>query len=161
MKGVKAVTYQKGENHPVKDSDEHYTPKILFDYLNITFGTDVSAPVGGIPWIPAINYYDKERDGLTSPWFGTVWMNPPFSRVTPWVDRFIEHNDGIALLVVSRSKWFARLWNCADAITPFPENWKFERPDGKAKKIAFQTMLFGLGNTAVKAMSNLPETRIR
>ena len=55
-------------SHKLESSDEHYTPALLFDTLNLTFGTDVCAPKGGVPWIPAINYYDKERDGLVNNW---------------------------------------------------------------------------------------------
>lgn len=29
------------------------------------------------------------RDGLTSPWAGRVWLNPPFSAPMPWVERLI------------------------------------------------------------------------
>ena len=148
-------------NHKLEHSDEHYTPKVLFDTLGITFGTDVCAPVGGVPWIPAINYYDKERDGLTNPWFDVVWMNPPFSNPTPWVEKFIEHNNGIALCVVSKSKWFNALWNSSDAVVPFPRTWKFERPDGSKKTISFQSFLFAMGNVGAQAIQRIPEYKVR
>ena len=145
----------------LKDSDEHYTPREVFDCLNITFGTDVCSPPGGIPWIPAINYFDIERDGLANSWFGTVWMNPPFSNPTPWVHKFIEHGDGIALCVVSSSKWFHALWNASDAVVPYPRTWKFERPDGTKKPIAFACMLFAMGAVGTSALKNIPEYRVR
>jgi hypothetical protein len=148
-------------NHKMESSDEHYTPRILFDTLGLTFGTDVCAPIGGVPWIPAINYYDKERDGLNNDWFGLVWMNPPFSKPAPWVDRFIEHNNGIALCVVSKSIWFNKLWNASDAIIPFPRNWKFERPDGSNKSISFQSFLFAMGKEATKAIHKMPDYKVR
>jgi hypothetical protein len=149
------------KNHQLEHSDEHYTPKILFDTLGITFGTDVCAPAGGVPWIPAINYYDKERNGLENPWFDVVWMNPPFSKPAPWVEKFIVHNNGIALCVVSRSKWFNALWNVSDAIVPFPRTWKFERPDGSNKTISFQSFLFALGTVGSNALKNVPEYKVR
>lgn len=148
-------------NHKLESSDEHYTPRILFDTLGLTFGTDVCAPKGGVPWIPAINYYDLERSGLENPWFGMVWMNPPFSKPAPWVDKFIQHNDGIALCVVSRSKWFNALWNASDAIVPFPRAWKFERMDGSNKAISFQSFLFALGKEASLALHKLPDYKVR
>lgn len=159
VKGVKIVTFKS--NHNLERSDEHYTPKILFDTLKINFGTDVCAPTGGVSWIPAVKYYDKEQDGLKNPWYGTVWMNPPFSKPAPWVEKFIKHQDGIALCVVSRSIWFNQLWNASDAIVPFPRTWKFERPDGNKKNISFQSFLFGIGNVAVEGMQNMPEYRVR
>jgi hypothetical protein len=158
-KGVKIVSFKR--NHNLESSDEHYTPKVLFDTLNITFGTDVCAPSGGVPWIPAVNYYDKERDGLINDWFGTVWMNPPFSKPSPWVEKFIAHADGIALCVVSRSIWFQHLWNASDAVVPFPRAWKFERPDGHTKQISFQSFLFAIGGRGSKALNNVPEYKVR
>jgi len=145
----------------LEKSDEHYTPKILFDTLGITFGTDVCSPVGGISWIPAINYYDIERDGLSHPWFDLVWMNPPFSNPAPWVEKFILHGNGIALCVVSRSKWFNSLWNAADAIVPFPRTWKFERLDGNKKAISFQSFLFAIGKVASDALHRMPDYKVR
>lgn len=63
--------------------DDYYTPKDVFDALGLEFDLDVSAPPGGVPWVPAKRYYTLEDDGLTQPWFGRVWMNPPYSNVTP------------------------------------------------------------------------------
>ena len=82
-------------------------------------------------------------------------MNPPFSKPTPFVDKFIQHNNGIALMVVSKSKWFANLWEIADAIVPTPYNLKFDRPEGKSKQISFQTFLFALGKDSAAALSNM------
>jgi hypothetical protein len=149
------------KNHGMIDPDEHYTPKIVFDCLNLTFGTDVCAPVGGVPWIPAINYYDKQRNGLEMPWFDLVWMNPPFSEPTPWVDKFIEHGNGVALLFVSRSKWFHKLWNASDNLVPMPREWRFARPDGSFKPVSYQCMLFAIGDLGSKALHNIPDYKVR
>ena len=147
--------------HELKNSDEHYTPAWMFRSMGIVFDLDVAAPEGGIEWIPAKKSYSIKDDGLASEWQGRVWMNPPFSKSTPWVEKFIAHNNGIALLVVSRSKWFRDLWEAADGIMPTPYNLKFERPDGKAKSIAFQTFLFALGEENVQGLRNLAAQRIR
>jgi hypothetical protein len=148
-------------NHELPDSNEHYTPAWLFRSMGIIFDLDVAAPEGGIEWIPAKKSYSIKDDGLTSPWQGRVWMNPPFSKPAPWVEKFIAHNNGIALLVVSRSQWFRDLWETADAIMPTPYNLKFERPDGIAKAISFQTFLFAFGEENVQGFRNLSSQRIR
>lgn len=33
----------------------------------------------------AAKWYDKENSGLSRPWFGHVYVNPPYSDIEPWV----------------------------------------------------------------------------
>src|SRR5690606_27372557 len=96
--------------------DDYYTPAWLFDALGLTFDLDVASPPGGVEWVPAARFYTVEDDGLSQPWTGRVWMNPPYSRATPWVDRFIAHGHGVALLPFAKSAWFERIWACAEGI---------------------------------------------
>ena len=137
------------ENH---NSDQHFTPKWLFDHMGIVFDLDVAAPIGGSS-VPAHKYYTQEDDGLSQPWSGKVWMNPPFSKPSPWVDKFIDNGNGIALLVVSKSKWFKKIWLDAEGIMPTPPNFKFDRPDGTKNTISFQTFLFALGKENAAALA--------
>ena len=148
-------------NHKLEQSDDHYTPKWLFDGLGLEFDIDVCAPTGGVEWIPAKRWFDLETDALTQEWSGRVWMNPPFSKPTPFVDKFIENGNGIALLVVSQSKWFHKLWACADGVMANQRSIKFERPDGHAKAISFQTFLFAMGEDNVQALKRLNTNRVR
>jgi len=141
-------------NHhlPKGTSDEHYTPKHLFDALNIEFDLDVASPLGGSN-VPAKRYYTKLDDGLTSEWYGNVWMNPPYSNPTPWVERFLKHKQGIALLPITRGKWWDKLWASECAVMPLIYNFAFERPDGlKPKPIVFRTALYGFGETNIILM---------
>jgi hypothetical protein len=154
--GVFNLSNKKGI---LEKSDEHYTPKWLFDEMGIEFDLDVAAPTGG-SHVPAGKYYTESDNGLIQPWFGNVWMNPPFSKPSPWVEKFIANGQGIALLVVSKSKWFRDIWDLADAIAPTPYNFKFDRPDGSNKQISFQTFLFAFGETNVKGIKQL-ERRVR
>jgi hypothetical protein len=143
-------------------SDEHYTPKSIFDALGVQFDLDVAAPKGGSNVVPALNYYDKKVDGLASEWFGNVWMNPPYSSPAAWVDKFLNHKQGIALLPITRGKWWDRLWAEADAILPTVYNLKFNRPDGlAAKPIVFRTALYALGESNVTALKMSGLGRIR
>lgn len=95
---------------------DYYTPPEVFDILGLTFDLDVCAPPGGVPWIPAARYFTKERNGLSQPWEGRVWMNPPYSDAWPWVDRFITHGNGVALLCHAKSYWHPRIFRHADGI---------------------------------------------
>lgn len=101
-------------------ADDYYTPREIFDALGIRFDLDVAAPPGGVPWVPADRFYTMEDDGLSKPWEGRVWMNPPYSKATPWVRRFIDHGNGIALMCHAKSAWHPELWAKADAVAvPF------------------------------------------
>ena len=109
-----------GNPPDLRERDERYTPRAVFESLALTFDLDVCAPVGGVPWIPAARYYTVADDGLAQPWTGRVWMNPPYSRATPWVRRFVDHRHGIALVGHAKSAWHPLLWSAADAVAvPF------------------------------------------
>jgi len=111
---------------------------------------------------PALHYYDKQSDGLKSKWWGNVWMNPPYSEPTPWVEKFLDHKQGIALLPITRGRWWDRLWNESGAILPTAYNLKFERPNGEAAKpITFRTALYAIGETNITALKMSGLGRIR
>jgi len=142
----------KYNNVPKGTSDEHYTPKHLFDALNIEFDIDVAASFNN-GYVPAKKHFNKQIDGLSQEWLGNVWMNPPYSNPTPWVDRFIAHQQGIALLPITRGKWWDRLWASQCVVMPLIYNFWFERPDGlKAKPIVFRTALYAFGESNITAL---------
>ena len=79
-------------------SDEWYTPPSIFSKLG-HFDLDPCAATEPL-WKIADTNYSAIDDGLSRPWFGRVWLNPPYSR--PLLERFVErmadHGNGIALL---------------------------------------------------------------
>jgi hypothetical protein len=140
-------------------SDDYYTPGWIFDKLQITFDLDVAAPTGGCYWIPAKQHYDQQTNGLTSNWFGNVFMNPPFSKPQPWVDKFIQHANGIALLPMSKSKWFDQIWSDQNAIVALPPNLKFVDPKGRNGSIFMPSILVAYGQTNIAALNNIGRVR--
>jgi phage N-6-adenine-methyltransferase len=143
-------------------TNDYYTPKWLFDRMELEFDLDVAAPLQGIPWLPAKRWFSQADDGLAQDWGKQlVWMNPPFSHATPWVQKFMENGNGIALVPVSRSKWFGDIWERADGILTTPPDFKFERPDGKNQTISFQTFLFAIGEQSVAALERTKLGRVR
>ena len=144
-------------------SDDHYTPKWVFDTLGLTFEIDVASPPEGIPWIPARRRFTMADDGLAQPWNGLVWMNPPYSNATPWVNRFIEHGNGIALLPICKSWWIESLWShpdtsCLIGMSPGKDRMTFHHK-GKMKEIMFHVLFWAMGNEAQTALKNLGKTR--
>lgn len=79
-------------------TDEWYTPPYIFERLG-SFDLDPCSPMKPLWEIGKTNYTQVD-DGLSKPWTGRVWLNPPYSR--PLIDHFVfklaEHGNGIALL---------------------------------------------------------------
>ena len=75
----KGLTGHESQNNV---SVDWYTPPWVFERLGLRFDLDPCQPSGGIPWIPADTYYDLAIDGLLTPWYGLVWMNPPYGKHT-------------------------------------------------------------------------------
>jgi len=145
----------------MKEADERYTPRWIFDTLNLQFDLDPCAPVGGIPYAPVKKYYTEADDGLTKKWNGRVWLNPPFSKPKLFMEKFIDNANGVALVRLSQSQWAKDLWNKADAIVFNDKTLKFIRPDGKAIGIPQVTFLFAFGKQNAEALQNFKEYKVR
>jgi hypothetical protein len=88
-----------GYTEPVGRSIEWYTPPEVFDWLGLEFDLDPASPPGGLPWIPAARHYTQEDDGLSQPWEGRVWLNPPYGpHIGQWMMKMVQHMNGIALV---------------------------------------------------------------
>ena len=140
-------------------NDDWYTPKWIFDRLGLTFDIDVASPPERVPWIPARRYYTMEDDGLAQPWEGLVWMNPPFSNGTPWIHKFIQHGNGIALLPFARSKWLSVMWESSATILNLPSDLKFTKPNLEVMGMNYGALLWAMGDEAQTALKNLGRTR--
>jgi DNA N-6-adenine-methyltransferase (Dam) len=136
-------------------NDDYYTPRWIFEAAGLVFDMDVSAPVDpSRRTCPALRYLTPVEDGLAQPWDGLVWMNPPYSNISPWVDRFAAHGSGLALLpVLKRCLWMGVLLRSADALALISAY--FGRPDGNPAKPSFPLMLIGCGSAAIEAVGQI------
>jgi hypothetical protein len=116
-------------SHIAITSDDCYTPRWVFDAMGLTFDLDVAAPTGG-PWhVPCDRFYTAKEDGLTQPWDGLIWCNPPYSNAAPWAERFAR-TDRIALMgLVLNSAWVGPVFSASDVVAFLAER-RFPRPDG-------------------------------
>lgn len=135
-------------------SDEWFTPPYIFDALGCVFDMDVAAPADGGDHVPATERLTGGALGL--PWNGFIWMNPPFggrNGIAPWLGRFIEHGNGIALTPDRTSApWFQDYAPRMDVIV-FTKKIRFLRPDGsEGKSPSNGTALMGKGPIATKVL---------
>ena len=98
--------------NPGVTSVEWYTPQWLFDALDVRFDLDPCAAKNRDGCVPADRFYRlPEHDGLSEPWFGRVWLNPPYGKQTgSWIERLAQHGNGIALVFSRTStRWFQQI----------------------------------------------------
>lgn len=117
----------------VGDTQTWITPKWIIDVLG-PFDLDPCAAAPR-PWDCATeNLTAREIDGLTVPWKGRVWLNPPFDRyqVGDWIERLAKHGKGTALLHArTEAQWFFPVWEKARAILFLADRLYFHYPDGR------------------------------
>ena len=89
------------------------TPKYLFDKISSIF--NFSLDVCALPEnAKCESYYTPKDDGLSKPWRGGVWCNPPYGReISSWVRKAYEesqkeYNSFVLMLLPARTdtKWW-------------------------------------------------------
>ena len=136
-------------------TDDWYTPHWIFAAADITFDMDVAAPVDTeMQTVPAKRYLTVLDDGLTTPWAGTIWCNPPYSGSTPWVEKWAAH-DGDALILVPavKSRWIGTLLAATEAMTLLTV--EFQRPGGVTAPIRWLNILAGKGAACSDAVARV------
>ena len=141
-------------------TDEWYTPAYIFKALNCQFDLDVAYPSTPNPpchWIPAKNIITN--NSLSSTWTGFVWMNPPFggrNGITPWLEKFLIHNNGIALTPDRTSApWWQHYAKQMDLVLFVSPKIKFIGEDGNVKGVPAQgTTLMALGQQGRITLEN-------
>jgi hypothetical protein len=106
-----------GGHQGVMLKDEWLSPPEIVRALG-PFDLDPCAPVNR-PWPTAKRHFTIADDGLSQPWVGRVWLNPPYGPHTgSWMERLCEHGNGIALIFARTETecWFRHIWPRADRI---------------------------------------------
>lgn len=142
-------------------SDEWYTPAHILFGLGETFDLDPCHPGHHVKacTVRAYRIYTKADDGLLQPWEGFVFMNPPFggrNGHVPWLKRFIDHGDGIAIVRAYTSAGWFHDWAAKADIMLFPRGkTRFVRPDGSiGDQPGGGSVLLGMGDRAIAAIHN-------
>lgn len=106
------------------------TPQDFFDKLDAEFGFDLDACA--LPEnAKCARYYTPEQDGLSQPWTGTVWCNPPYGRqIGQWVEKAAQsaaEGATVVMLLPARTdtRWFHQYINGRAEIRFVPGRLKF------------------------------------
>lgn len=148
------------------ESSEWYTPGHIIELARTVLGEidlDPASCEVANRTVQATRYYAREDNGLLQPWYGKVWMNPPYGKqIKAWVDRLLNQYEtgavsaALALLPArTDSAWFqpvhnyARCWlrgrlrfMGAESSAPFPSVVVYLGPNFKSFAAAFGQLGF-------------------
>ncbi|WP_333609472.1 DNA N-6-adenine-methyltransferase [Arsukibacterium sp.] len=125
-------------NTPLKEKDLAQTPVWFYEslqsYLRQRFTLDVCAQPGTAK---CVNYFALEdgANGLELPWCHVNFCNPPFSDITPWIEKAVhEAKQGNITAMIfpdtTETEYGRLAWDYADTLIRMPFRLKFLRPDG-------------------------------
>ena len=141
------------------EADERYTPRWVFDGMALTFDLDPAAPVHGGDCVPARHRYTLVDDGLTQPWHGLVWLNPPFSNATAWGHRMVDHGCGVLLGPIANAEWAHRVMSHADMLW-LCRDFAFTHPTHAGKRSSMPLMFAAFGADACAGLTRLPRADV-
>lgn len=75
------------------ESDGWYTPSHILDRARRVMGgidCDPATCEAAQAVVGAALWYTSVENGLMQPWRGRVWLNPPYSAPTKWIDRALH-----------------------------------------------------------------------
>lgn len=130
------MTSHPYKSRPVAETHVWLTPPEILNALG-EFDLDPCAAPSPRPWPTARHHIELPNDGLTTSWFGRVWLNPPFGDQTwLWLERMANHGNGIALTfarteTVGFHKW---VWDRAAAVMFLKARPHFRYADGGRAK---------------------------
>lgn len=107
--------------------------------------------------VQARRYYTQEENGLEQAWYGRIWLNPPFgrlsngtSRIRLFLDRLVqEYRSGNIVAAIAmvkadpKQRWFHPLWNYPICFAH--DRVYFLRPNARPEKHQFGTAWAYLG----------------
>ena len=114
------------------------TPPALFQALHREFGFTCDAAADDANHLTP-HYFTEAQNGLVQPWYGSVFVNPPYQRggIAPWLEkayaecRELERCRSAVLLVPAKTEqpWFSRYALQADELRFIEGRVAFWHPD--------------------------------
>ena len=92
-------------------TDEWATPQDLFDELDSEFHFDLDVASTDDNAL-CEHHYTIEQDGLSMPWDGHVWCNPPYGRqIGKWMKKAAETDRGGVVVCLVPARTDTRWWH--------------------------------------------------
>lgn len=153
--------------------NEWYTPQKYIEAAREVMGSidlDPASCALANETVKADTYYTKENNGLELPWYGNVWLNPPYSNeqsipgmsggklkgstglfIDTLLDYFIAQEVEQAIVCLNADTcrtWFQALWDYSICFSNKPI--QFIRPGKKPEHHFFPTAFVYLGKQEKK-----------
>lgn len=140
-------------------NNEWYTPRYIIEAARETMGSidlDPASSVIANQTVQAKHFYTKEDDGLKQPWYGNVWLNPPYSRTLipqfslAVINKRQDYNQAIVLVNnATETIWCQNLLGACTACCFFDSRIKFLCVNGKTGGSSMQgqiVLYFGINH---------------
>ena len=134
-------------------TNEWLTPPDLIEQLG-PFDLDPCATADQ-PWRTAKHQFTE--GGLSRPWKGFVWCNPPYGPETKdWLKKLSDHGSGIALIFArtETKMFFDYIWTQADCLYFLEGRLHFHDSSGKrmSANAGAPSVLIGYGQEAIERL---------
>ena len=97
--------------------DWHTPPKIIEavrELFDSRIDLDPCSNSHEAPNVPALVHFTREDDGLSRPWFGRVYLNPPYGKgIGPWIEKVREEHEAgrvtaavVLVKAATDTRWF-------------------------------------------------------
>lgn len=135
--------------------DEWLTPPEIIQAVG-PFDLDPCAPINR-PWPTASQHYTAADNGMGKPWFGMVYLNPPYSTAERWLARLANHGNGVALLFArtETATFHQHVWPHAAALLFLRGRLHFHFADGRrsAQNAGAPSVLVAYGDLAARRLA--------
>lgn len=102
-----------------------------------SFDLDPATPIVQ-PYLTARARYTEIDDGLAQPWFGRVWLNPPYSNgiIGQWLAKLAVHGHGTTIIFArtETDAFFRHVWEQASALLFLRGRINFHHLNGERAK---------------------------
>ena len=137
-----------------------YTPSCYTESARTVMGSitlDPASCAAANETVKADAYYSIEEDGLSQPWYGNVWLNPPYNLISKFVSKLLESNDVQQAIILvnnaSETQWFQTLMGKASAMVFHLGRLRFQRPTGERSAPMQGQVFFYIGNDSGNFLS--------